>query len=193
LYMTNITRCYFNYMTNMPKSGKLSNKELLELVRKVEGMISKEVSKYWVSEFMREDLMQAGRMGALEAFLRYDERKKSSKTTYAYYWIRKRVREEALKWTNIIKHETPLDTIVDDRDDEMAILVQLEHGMYTSHSPYENVEDVIESISSGTIRRALRLMAVYNMTISEVSIALGIRRQYIFAYIKKAGKQKRRW
>lgn len=53
---------------------------------------------------MIDDLMQQGRIGVVEAYNRYDENSPAQFSSYAFFWIRKMIREYTLKEWNVMNH-----------------------------------------------------------------------------------------
>lgn len=150
----------------------------LKTLQSVNNMIWREVRRYWVSEFAKDDLYQAGLMGAFEALSRYNKKRKTRYSTFAYYWIRKRIREEAL--TLAKRHE--FIEYVDHYTQEIHPKTKRTH----SHELYQAEHHSInyELIKCATIRKAVRLILLLDLSLTEAATMLGVRKQYISKGVK---------
>lgn len=54
---------------------------------------------------MIDDLYQQGCIGVVEAYARYDEDSPAQFSSYAFFWIRKMIREYTLKEWNVMNHK----------------------------------------------------------------------------------------
>ena len=61
-----------------------------------QGLVMKLARRYKNNRVEFLDLVQAGNLGLLDAFERYDKKKSNGGSffTYAYYWVKKRIKEE---------------------------------------------------------------------------------------------------
>lgn len=67
------------------------------ILEKNKGLVNKLASRYFCSSVDWDDLIQAGNMGLVEAERRFNPNLGASFFTYAYFWVRKRIKEEVAK------------------------------------------------------------------------------------------------
>lgn len=69
-----------------------------------QGLVMKLARRYKTYKVDFLDLVQAGNLGLLEAFERYDDKKSNGGSffTYAFYWVKKRIKEEVAN-SHIVK------------------------------------------------------------------------------------------
>ena len=74
-----------------------------------------------------EDLVQQGNLGIVEAWQSYDENSKASFSSYAFFYIRKYVREYTLKQWNNMNNTAPEEWIPADRHTTAGISEEVIH------------------------------------------------------------------
>ena len=70
------------------------------IIKENEKLVHKIANRYSHLGVPTEDLVQEGLLGLLEAVDKYDENKDAAFSTYAYYWIKKRI----IEVTNAMKN-----------------------------------------------------------------------------------------
>lgn len=85
-------------------SAKNNNKEATwELIKNNIRLISSIANKYTGYGIEKEDLIQEGCIGMMEAIKVFDINSETKFTTFAYYYIRKNIRETIIKKSKLIK------------------------------------------------------------------------------------------
>lgn len=85
-------------------SAKNNNKEATwELIKNNLRLISSIANKYTGYGIEKEDLIQEGCIGMMEAIKVFDINSETKFTTFAYYYIRKNIRETIIKKSKLIK------------------------------------------------------------------------------------------
>lgn len=83
------------YSINAFRSAESRNEKLNEIMMAHEKLVGNIVKRYfWAGDTIREDLMQAGRLGLLQACENYRNDRGTKFSTYAYMWIERNVRRE---------------------------------------------------------------------------------------------------
>lgn len=139
--------------------------------------------KFIVSKWIRNhygdynDLCQAGYMGVVEAFNRFDKKKNVKFSTYAFWWIRRRVKDTATDNWKVMNNSAPEEwgmsketyeideeamdianmiSKLTDRDQEMMI-------MRAQGYTFDEIKDKIGANSIGSVRnRIMKLTAEMN-------------------------------
>lgn len=72
------------------------------IIKKNQGLVHKLARRYSCASSDYDDLLQAGNIGLIEAERRFDPTKGASFCTFAYFWVRKLIKEEVAKSHTVI-------------------------------------------------------------------------------------------
>lgn len=140
------------------------------------GLVKSIASKYASYGLPFEDLVQEGLLGLLEAKGHFDKSKEAAFSTYAYFWIKKRILE-ALTRENHISSKT-----VDLNEEILADIPDIQT---------ERASEGIKSLSIPAgfpiqEEKVLRLSFEERKTYHEIAEILGISRERVRQLINKA-------
>lgn len=104
---------------------------LEEAIRNMDHMIKGMAHKWTRNHYsMTDDLYQQGRIGVIEAWNRYDENSPAAFSSYAFFWIRKMIREYTLKEWDNMNHQAAEELMLDGEqvinEDLIDICMQIE-------------------------------------------------------------------
>lgn len=94
----------------MAKKPASVEQAIMGLEHMVKGMALKWARNHYD---MIDDLVQQGNIGVIEAYRRYDESSPAAFSSYAFFWIRKMVREYTLKEWNVMNHQAAEELMPD--------------------------------------------------------------------------------
>lgn len=122
-----------------------------------------------------DDLVQEGMIGLLEAWKRYDPEKGSKFTTYATFWIKKRMLQFVNKERLFQKNTTPLnENTLEDTTEQHQTIVPSDTEEASRSEKVQLPEEM--PVLEQTV---IRSMFEENRTLSEISRLLGLRREKV--------------
>lgn len=95
----------------MAKKPESIEQALINLEHMIKGIALKWARNHYD---MIDDLVQQGNMGVMIAYDRYDESSPASFSSYAFFYIRKHIREYTLKEWNVMNHQAAEELMPDD-------------------------------------------------------------------------------
>ncbi|MCK9557518.1 MAG: sigma-70 family RNA polymerase sigma factor [Candidatus Cloacimonetes bacterium] len=102
------------------------------IVRKFEGMVINLAKRHFCGKPDFEDLVQEGMLGLLEANNRYDPSKGTKFSTYAYYWIEKRILAALELELSFQKRTSAME--IEDKVDTNTDVELVQEGLYLPES-----------------------------------------------------------
>ena len=155
----------------MDKSALI--KEYLPLVKSI-------AAKYCKRGVSRDDLMQEGLLGLLEAAERYQTDRETKFSSYAVFWIKKYVLQYLHKECRSTRDSVSLDAIPEDgKSLEETLPEQAQEqsgsGRLSVPGSVTNLEEVI-----------LRQFFEEHKTLNEIALLLGVRRERVRQLRQKA-------
>ncbi len=177
------------------------------LVKENQGLVYHIVNRFHVSSFDRDDLIQAGMMGLLEAIKRYDINKDIAFSTYAVKYILGNVKKEYAKQNSVITNDyyrTLIKKVQSDDEndylmlarkykttvDNIIVAVNFQNKIsYLGEEELDLIKDESTSLDVSELDdleyQIYELRFLYHLSQKEIACKLGINQSTISRKLKK--------
>lgn len=177
------------------------------LVKVNQGLVYHIVNRFHVSSFDRDDLIQAGMMGLLEAIKKYDINKDAAFSTYAVKYILGNVKKEYAKQNTVISnkyYQTLIKKVQSDEEsnyeklakkykttvDNIIIASNFQNRItYLDDEEIDLIKDESSKLDVSILDdleyQIYELRFLYNLSQKEIAIKLNINQSTISRKLKK--------